>query len=70
MQDLYPIIRRKRRPLIVADAPPVAAVNVEPVNVGNGLTASPNQDRSDTAPDTRGCIASSSSRIAAPTSAA
>jgi hypothetical protein len=31
MNTLYPIIRRKRRPLIVADKPPVVAGNVEPV---------------------------------------
>jgi hypothetical protein len=35
MQGLLPIIRRKRRPLIVADAPPVAAVDVEPVPVSH-----------------------------------
>ena len=32
MTNLYPIIRRKRRPLIVADKPPVVVGNVEPVN--------------------------------------
>jgi hypothetical protein len=31
MQTLYPIIHRKRRPLVVADAPPVVVGNVEPV---------------------------------------
>jgi hypothetical protein len=31
MDKLYPIIRRKRRPLIVADMPPVAAEPVQPV---------------------------------------
>jgi len=31
MNQLYPIIRRKRRPLLVDAAPPVAVVNVEPV---------------------------------------
>jgi len=31
MQTLYPIIRRKRRPLLVVDAPPVVVGNVEPV---------------------------------------
>lgn len=31
MQGLYPIIRRKRRPLLVDDAPPVKAGSVEPV---------------------------------------
>lgn len=31
MNTLYPIIRRKRRPLVVADKPPVVAGNVEPV---------------------------------------
>jgi hypothetical protein len=31
MNQLYPIIRRKRRPLIVADVPPVAAGPVQPV---------------------------------------
>ncbi|HEU5071740.1 MAG TPA: hypothetical protein VFV96_15145 [Verrucomicrobiae bacterium] len=30
MNTLYPIIRRKRRPLFVADKPPVIAGNVEP----------------------------------------
>ena len=33
MQDLYPIIRRKRRPLVMTDAPPVDIGSVEPVNV-------------------------------------
>ena len=28
---LYPIIRRVRRPLVVADAPPAVVENVEPV---------------------------------------
>ena len=32
MTNLYPIIRRKRRPLIVADKPPGVVGNVEPVN--------------------------------------
>ena len=32
MQTLYPIIRRKRRPLHVSDVPPVVVGNVEPVN--------------------------------------
>lgn len=32
MQDLYPIIRRQRRPLVMSDAPPVVVGNVEPVN--------------------------------------
>ena len=31
MNELYPIIRRKRRPLIVADAPLVVVGNVEPL---------------------------------------
>jgi hypothetical protein len=31
MQTLYPIIRRKRRPLLVEDSPPVVVGNVEPV---------------------------------------
>ena len=31
MNQLYPIIRRKRRPLTVDAAPPVVVVNVEPV---------------------------------------
>jgi len=31
MQGLYPIIRRKRRPLILDDVPPVVLGNVEPV---------------------------------------
>jgi hypothetical protein len=31
MDKLYPIIRRKRRPLMVADVPPVAAGPVQPV---------------------------------------
>ena len=30
MNTLYPIIRRKRRPLIVADAPPVVVGRSEP----------------------------------------
>ena len=36
MDQLYPIIRRKRRPLIVADVPPVAAGPVQPVVVADG----------------------------------
>ena len=31
MEQLFPIIRRARRPLIVNDAPPVAIAKVEPV---------------------------------------
>ena len=31
MNGMYPIIRRKRRPLILADVPPVAAGPVQPV---------------------------------------
>ena len=31
MNELYPIIRRKRRPLVTEDAPPVVAKSVEPV---------------------------------------
>lgn len=31
MQNLFPIIRRVRRPLVVTDAPPVAMGDVEPV---------------------------------------
>ena len=31
MNQLYPVIRRKRRPLIVDAAPPVVVVNAEPV---------------------------------------
>jgi hypothetical protein len=31
MNGLFPIIRRQRRPLIVADVPPVAAVTGQPV---------------------------------------
>ncbi len=33
MNELYPIIRRKRRPLILDDKPPVVATSVEPVKV-------------------------------------
>jgi len=33
MDQLYPIIRRVRRPLVVVDAPPVLVGNVEPVKV-------------------------------------
>ena len=32
MQGLYPIIRRKRVPLLPVDVPPAAAANVESVN--------------------------------------
>ena len=32
MQNLFPIIRRKRRPLVVTDAPPVAVGDVELVS--------------------------------------
>jgi hypothetical protein len=38
MDTLYPIIRRARRPLIVHDAPPVVAGNVEPVKVDAAVT--------------------------------
>ena len=31
MDGLFPIIRRQRRPLVVADAPPVVVGNVVPV---------------------------------------
>lgn len=31
MDQLFPIIRRVRRPLVVADAPPVVVGSVEPV---------------------------------------
>ena len=31
MNELLPIIRRARRPLVVVDAPPVVVGNVEPV---------------------------------------
>jgi hypothetical protein len=31
MDKLYPIIRRKRRPLVVAETPPAAAVPVQPM---------------------------------------
>jgi len=33
MNGLYPIIRRRRVPLMVRDAPPTVAANVEPVKV-------------------------------------
>ena len=33
MNGLYPIIRRRRVPLMVRDAPPAVAANVEPVRV-------------------------------------
>ena len=36
MNELFPIIRRKRRPLIVEDAPPVVVGNVEPPKVEAG----------------------------------
>jgi hypothetical protein len=35
MQGLYPIVRRKRVPLVATDAPPVMVGNVEPVPVVN-----------------------------------
>ena len=35
MNQLLPIVRRVRRPLIVADAPPVMVGNVEVVELGN-----------------------------------
>ncbi len=46
MQDLYPIIRRKRRPLVAVDAPPVVVGSVEPVNV----VASPARTAADANP--------------------
>ena len=33
MDQLYPIIRRVRRPLVVADMPPAVVGNVEPMKV-------------------------------------
>jgi hypothetical protein len=33
MDQLYPIIRRVRRPLVVVDHPPMLAGSVEPMNV-------------------------------------
>ena len=33
MNELFPIIRRARRPLVVVDAPPVVVGNVAPVEV-------------------------------------
>jgi hypothetical protein len=36
MQGLYPIVRRVRRPLFVADKPPVVVGNVEPANGNAG----------------------------------
>ena len=38
MTNLYPIIRRKRRPLILSDAPPVVVGNVEP---GDAVASKP-----------------------------
>jgi hypothetical protein len=39
MQGLYPIIRRVRRPLFVADKPPVVVGNVEPANANAALAS-------------------------------
>jgi hypothetical protein len=33
MNELFPIVRRKRRPLLVQDVPPMAVGNVEPPKV-------------------------------------
>jgi hypothetical protein len=33
MNELFPIIRRKRRPLVVSAAPPVVVGSVEPLQV-------------------------------------
>ena len=38
LNQLLPIIRRKRKPLVVADAPPVVVGNVEPVQVNAKTT--------------------------------
>ena len=43
MNQLFPIIRRKRRPLLPEDAPPVTVGNVEPPKVeatGSNVTNS------------------------------
>lgn len=40
MSQLFPIIRRARRPLLVMDSPPAVAGNVEPVKV-NATDVSP-----------------------------
>lgn len=39
MNELFPIIRRKRRPLIVEDQPPVVTGSVEPVKVEADLAS-------------------------------
>ena len=40
MNELYPIIRRKRVPLVVADVPAVVVGSVEPATV-DAVTAAP-----------------------------
>jgi len=43
MKELYPIIRRKRRPLVVEDAPAVVVGSVEPVKVEAAVSREANE---------------------------
>ena len=65
MNELFPIIRRKRRPLILEDAPPVVVGNVEPVKA-DAVSDCPAPDRAAPAADNPGCIAASASPTAVP----
>ena len=73
MNELYPIIRRKRRPLIVQESvpdrppkPPVVVKIVEPEQLGRAASDSQVPDRVAPAGDTADCIAASASPTAAP----
>jgi hypothetical protein len=44
MDKLYPIIRRKRRPLITADMPPVVAAPLPPLAATPAVESTPLED--------------------------
>jgi hypothetical protein len=50
MNTLYPIIRRKRRPLIVADAKPVEPVKADPAPAKPETTIQPPKQNDETTP--------------------
>lgn len=70
MQNLYPIIRRVRRPLLVMDPPPVkgeaAAPHVAAPLEATATNGRQGWDRMEAASDTPGSTASSATPIVAP----
>ena len=75
MNELYPIIRRKRRPLILEDAPPVAAKPETEsreggeggeVKRGNAASESQSPDRVAPADGSSDCTAASASPTVVP----